>query len=404
MPVKQIMEFQLRFRRWQRNALAAWEDEGRRGVIEVVTGGGKTVFAFLCMRSVCTEYPGLAFVVIVPTIALLDQWYVALQEDVGLVDDDIACWSGRGKPKAPRLVNIMVINTARDEALSISRAGHAMLIVDECHHAGSPMNSKALIGDYIASLGLSATPEREYDDAFDTLVAPRIGPIIYRYGLEQAAKDGILSPFELVNVEVDLLEDERREYDALSRRIAIAAGRSGDDASSDEQIQALLRRRARVSALASARIPVAVHLVEQHRGARTIIFHEDIKQAEVILNALKDRGHSATIYHSRVGGALRRDNLRLFRRGVYDVLVSCRALDEGVNIPEVQVAVIASATASTRQRVQRLGRVLRPAPGKDGAVIYTVFATDVEKRRLAKEQASLEGCTSVSWRRSGYAR
>ena len=102
------------------------------------------------------------------------------------------------------------------------------------------------------------------------------------------------------------------------------------------------------------------------------------------------RGHSATIYHSQVGPSVRRDNLRLFRQGVFDVLVDCRALDEGINIPETQVAIIAAATASERQRIQRLGRVLRPAPGKDAALIYTLYAIEAEASRLANEARDLE--------------
>jgi superfamily II DNA or RNA helicase len=124
--------------------------------------------------------------------------------------------------------------------------------------------------------------------------------------------------------------------------------------------------------MARLRVPVAAHLIDRHRGLRAMLFHEDVGEATRLLDLLKKRGHSATIYHSRIAGPLRRDNLRLYRKGVFDVLVSCRALDEGINIPETQLAIIASATASERQRVQRLGRVLRPASGKTHALIYTL--------------------------------
>ncbi|MBO0800202.1 MAG: hypothetical protein J2P31_15385, partial [Blastocatellia bacterium] len=149
--------------------------------------------------------------------------------------------------------------------------------------------------------------------------------------------------------------------------------------------------------------PTAVHLAERHRGARQLVFHESIESAEAILSLLKARGHSATIYHSRLGPHMRRENLRLFRRGVFDTLVTCRALDEGVNIPEVQVAIIAAATASDRQRIQRLGRVLRPSPGKPRAQVYTIFATDAEERRLREESSRLDGVAEVNWLRAGLS-
>jgi superfamily II DNA or RNA helicase len=88
----------------------------------------------------------------------------------------------------------------------------------------------------------------------------------------------------------------------------------------------------------------------------------------------------------------------MFRKGVVDVLVTCRALDEGANIPETQLAIVAAATASQRQRIQRLGRVLRPAVGKSRATVFTLFATEVEKRRLEEEQANLDEFVDISWR------
>src|SRR5207245_1290376 len=108
---------------------------------------------------------------------------------------------------------------------------------------------------------------------------------------------------------------------------------------------------------------------EENRGKRTIIFHERVKAANKLVEILNRREHCATIYHSQIGPSLRRDNLRLYRQGLFDALVTCRALDEGMNAPETTVAVIASSTSSARQRIQRLGRVLRPAPGKTHATI-----------------------------------
>jgi superfamily II DNA or RNA helicase len=129
----------------------------------------------------------------------------------------------------------------------------------------------------------------------------------------------------------------------------------------------------------------------------TIIFHERVSSANALYAILKKRNHSVCLYHSKIAPTWRRDNLRLFRQGVFDVLISCRALDEGMNVPETAVAVIASSTASQRQRIQRLGRVLRPARGKDKATIYTLFATEQERIRLANEAERLEGVAKILW-------
>ena len=87
----------------------------------------------------------------------------------------------------------------------------------------------------------------------------------------------------------------------------------------------------------------------------------------------------------------------MFRIGVIDVLVTCRALDEGANMPETRVAIIAAATSSNRQRIQRLGRVLRPHPSKKFSSVYSLFATKFEKARLEKEVERMSGLAEVSW-------
>lgn len=398
-----MLTVRLEPRDWQRRALSAWIDAGYRGVVEVVTGGGKTVFAELCAAHV-PPHPQLRFVVVVPTQALLDQWFVSLQDELGLSADAIGAWSGDGRPDNAPLFNLMVINTARWAAPSLAERFPTMLIVDECHRAGSPSNAHALQGQHVATLGMSATPWREYDDAFEQIVAPALGPVVFSYGVDDASGDGIISPYDLINVAVEMLSDEAEDYQRLTARIRRARRHAGDEDDSEPRIKSLLLRRARISARAAMRIPVAVKLVDRHRGSRTLVFHEEVAPAEQIHRRLLERGHSATIYHSKIADSVRRDNLRLFRQGVFDVLVSCRALDEGINIPETQVAIIAAASASERQRIQRLGRVLRPAPGKDAAVIYTLYATEIEERRLAAEAATLQSAESVTWQKVAVSR
>lgn len=382
-------------RDWQITALEAWKP-ARRGIVEVVTGGGKTVFAQLCLLEFFhAEKDGQALI-IVPTVSLLDQWWVSLQEEMGVSQSEIGLLSGREKVEGNEPIIIAVINSARHFTEEFSKERKVFLIVDECHRAGSPSNAKALRGEFSATLGLSATPEREYDEGFATYIAPRLGPIIHNYTYVDASKDGVISPFSLTNVRVELLEDEEEKYRKLTRSIALAL-RKGGAGEDDDRLKRLLQQRAAVVSNATKRIPVAVKLVEMHKGERAVIFHERIEAANHILAILRARGHRATVYHAEIGPTIRRDNLRLFRKGLFDVLVCCRALDEGINVPEASVAVIASSTASQRQRIQRLGRILRTAKGKKNASVYTIFATDEERKRLAAEEANLEGITSVSW-------
>ena len=387
-------------RRWQVEALGEWR-RAMSGIAAVVTGAGKTAFAEMCMLAARDAAPDVRIAIVVPTLALLDQWYVSLQDDLGVSPSEIATYSGEGVPPSPARINLLVINTARSHMASLTSAGQWFLVVDECHRAGSPENAKALDGKFFATLGLSATPEREYDDGFMEYVIPVVGDVIYRYDYSAARHDGVITPFDLVHVQVRMTDEEQRQYDSLTGQIArrIKSLSGEDEAYTDNSVRRLLQRRAAVSASAAIRVPVAARLAET-RAERTIVFHERVREADRLLRVLQSRNLSATIYHTGVGAVLRRSNLSLYRTGAFGILVCCRALDEGINVPETSAAIVASSTASTRQRIQRLGRVLRPAPGKSRAIIYTVYASTAEESRLRTESEKLADAATVTWMRA----
>jgi superfamily II DNA or RNA helicase len=340
--------------------------------------------------------------IVVPTVALIDQWAVALEEDLGLRPADLGLYAEGNVPQGDEAISVLTLVAAREHVPRLAEGRATLLIVDECHRIGSPVNSLALKGQFAETLGLSATPEREHDEGFEELIVPALGDVIFEYGYDDARMDGVISPFDLVNVEVPLLPHEAERYETLSKRASRLFGRHrrGDDV--EEQLGRTLQERARVAARAMMRIPVAVRLLDRHRGVRALVFHEFIDAAEEIQEQLAARNHSVTIYHSNLAPAHRQENLRMYRRGMFDVLVTCRALDEGVNLPETELAIVASGTASRRQRIQRLGRVLRPAAGKERALIYTLYATGSERDRLAaEEQGGVSGAETIRWMRSG---
>lgn len=371
-------------REWQAAAMTAWEKAEFRGTFEVATGGGKTTFALACYLRFLEEHPDARCLVVVPTVALLDQWFVAAQEEIGLEENSIKVLSATDlQPNAQ--MNLVVINSARGlrDSIQQSEARALMQIVDECHRAGSPQNARSLLRVSAASIGLSATPFRDFDEGFQEHVAPALGPVIFRYTLSDAIADGVLAGLRLTYVKVPLLPDEERDYKMLSGRIA----RAFQGGATEETIEGLLRKRARLYNNAAFRLPTMAKLMSEYRGRRALVFVESIDAAREAYQMLDEGGHSVTTYHSRMGAHLRRSNLRAFRRGVFDVLIACRALDEGFNVPEAEVALIVAGTSARRQRIQRVGRVLRAIAGKDSADVITLYATPVEEERLAREAA-----------------
>lgn len=367
----------------------------------MVTGGGKTVFSYMCIESFLAEYPEGRVTIIVPTVALMDQWFVDIVDATQISESDIACYSGGGHPKEPGKINLLVLNTARTVAprLAEEYSCPRLLIVDECHRAGSPENAKALDGCYAATLGLSATPERENDDGFEERIVPVLGPVVFDYDYRDASRDGVIVDFDLINVEIDSTNSEpflanldKQERMAASASVEITDG-----------LRRSIGKKAARATAAAMRVPWAIRLALMHANERIIIFHERIHSLQLIVDVLGRAGHNALAYHSHLSAPHRRDNLRLFRRGEIDTLVTCRALDEGANVPEANVAIVARSTSSTRQRIQRLGRVLRPAKGKNHAIVYTLYAGDEEKERLASEAGGLVGVAGSFWK-TGVAR
>ena len=378
-------------RGWQIKALAEWERANYRGIVSVVTGGGKTTFALSCIDRIRPT----ATLIVVPTAALLEQWWeeAASYFDLDLDEVNIVTGSLRFRLGA---INIAVINTAAKLVLRMQEH-KCFLIVDECHKAASEQFRAVLQAKTFASLGLSATPERPYDEGLKDVLVPALGPVIFSYDYADALRDGVIVPFELRNIVFEMEEDRQAEYDKLSKAIARSISQHGAEA---EETIALFLKRARVLNLSLNRIKLALKLVATNRGKRALIFHEDIEACDLIHSVLVENGVRSGVYHSKMPLRAKAAMLGQYRRGEIDVLVTCRALDEGFNVPETEVGIIAASTATRRQRIQRLGRVVRPAKGKTGALIYTLVATGPEIQRLKEEEERLEGVATVTWSRA----
>jgi len=395
------MKWRLKYppREWQRVAFEIWTRKSS-GVVSVVTGGGKTVFAQLCVLDFIGKNPTGKVFIVVPTTTLLDQWISSLIDELNVSADEISQFSGEKSSKKTSVINVLVINTARTKIEKLVGNQPSLLVVDECHRAGSPINAKSIKGKFSATLGLSATPEREGDNGFYEHISPALGEIIFKYTYREAKRDKVICDFDLFNVQTKMSTDEETEYNLLTKKIQkvshmVTTGKCGESV-----LKNLLLKRARVSGNTAKRIPVAIKLASMNAGERTIIFHESIDAADILFEALNDLGKSVTVYHSRLGYNARRSNLLNYRQGVFDILVTCRALDEGMNAPETSVAIIASSTSSSRQRIQRLGRVLRPSPSKSSATIYTLYCTEIERRRLETEESNMSGVAKVKWLRA----
>jgi superfamily II DNA or RNA helicase len=368
-------------RSYQVEALAAWRRCHGRGVVVLPTGAGKTVVALMAIERLAART-----LIVVPTIELLAQWKRALCEQLGLPAGAVGVVGG-----GRRDVRDLTVITFDSAAMPRRRLeGYGLLVVDEVHHLPAAQYRR-IVGKAAAPyrLGLSATPERA--DGRHRDLDALIGPVVFHRWPSDLRRQRHIADYIERRIYVDLSPVEQGRYELLMAQFRwylaqhglAAAGdcfdalvrRAGYDQAARQALQA--HRQARMIALnAEAKITHIADLLTRHCDDRVIIFAEYI----ALVDAISRRLLIPAITY-RTGPQERRALLEGFRAGRYSKLVTGRVLNEGVDLPDANVAIVASGSSATREYVQRLGRVLRPKPRT--AVLYELVT-----RKTSEAQAS----------------
>ena len=219
----------MKLRSWQAEAFPLWWEK-QQGIIKVVTGGGKTFFAIYCIKEYLKTSPKKDILIVVPSIALLDQWNEALLENN--INHEILLNGGGEKVDKSAKIIVTTIDSLKN-ILDLVNAENSLLIVDECHKIGTEKRGDMLTNKWSATLGLSATPERDYDDNFYVIIKKILGDIIFEYDYIDARDDEVIVNFSLLYAYAPLLKEEEKKYENFSksirRRAAIIGGHNMDD-------------------------------------------------------------------------------------------------------------------------------------------------------------------------------
>jgi superfamily II DNA or RNA helicase len=386
----------LKLRDWQENAFPLWWEK-KRGIIKVVTGGGKTVFAIHCLTKYLEENQINSILIVVPSIALLDQWYEGLSQSFS--SKEIALNGGGEQIEDISKICITTIDSLKNLIDKVDPE-NTLLIVDECHKIGTEKRGEMLTNNWHATLGLSATPERDYDDNFYIIIKKILGDIIFDYDYIDAREDEVIVNFKLLYAYAAMTNDEEDKYKKFTKSIQRRAATIGGNNMNDYPLKMLIFNRARMVKNSKNRIPFGVELLQKHKRESWIVFTENKKQAKEFNTIINTKGYKSAIYNTDLDNAAREENLNNFKNGNLNVLVSCTALDEGFDMPEADGAMILSASSSKRQRIQRMGRVLRITANKENALIVTVYSSNTEYVKLKEEsnRYQLEN-VPIKWQR-----
>lgn len=417
---------------WQEDCLKRWFANNSRGIVQAVTGSGKTFLALNAAKRLeqMLAKP-LRVKIVVPTSNLMWQWnrslreflasdeaslpFESLHERIGLRGD--GCNSSSGCQYMIYVINSARYELARQILAELKNGESVLLIADECHHYASGQNQ--LIFEFLPyakpydaqfySLGLTATLPT--GQARHDLIAS-LGKKIYTYGMTQAAAMHTVCQYDIFHIELSFQKAEQAEYDDLSEQLLLIYRKlvqlypflakmdsgeryelinrlCGDNNPAAAKIARKYMRltymRTNLVCLASARITCAYNLIERltqqlPQGERILIFGERISQAEELFSLLQKQ-HSDRVgrYHSKMGPQANKNILERFRTGDIRILIACKSMDEGIDVPDASVGIILSGTSTKRQRLQRLGRIIRKNEGKSRALLYYLHLADTSE-------------------------
>jgi RNA polymerase primary sigma factor len=359
--------------------------------------------------------------VLVPTVELQHQWVSELESRLAGGQRVGRMGAGASDRLATHDVLVAVVNSARTVDVRPIRRG-GLLVADECHRYGSAMNRLALDPRFSRRLGLSATYARD-DDGNLAWLDPYFGGTCFRLGYDRAVADGVTARFTVTLIGVCFSPDEQARYDELTEVlrklrarlierygvpegpfeeflkavIALADGDGNGGRVARAYRQALLERRRLLADAPAKDAALAVLAPAVGAADRAIVFTQSIAASERACRLLADRGLRAGAVHSQLPALEREVALRRFAAGELDVLSAPRVLDEGVDVPAADLAVIVGASRSRRQMLQRMGRVLRRKPDGRRARFAVLFVEGtVEDPRLGAHEAFLGEITDVA--------
>jgi superfamily II DNA or RNA helicase len=391
----------------QREAIEAWLKAGSRGVVVLPTGAGKTFVATLALA-----LKKRSALIVVPTLDLMSQWHDVLRANFagvsGTFDVPIGLVGG-----GYHEVTDLTITTYDSAYLHMDRLGNrfGLVVFDECHHLPSEAYATAArmcLAPF--RLGLTATPERT--DGKEALYAELVGETVYRRDIDQL-RGHYLAEYETIRLEVALSDEERAEYDAARATYVGFIRRMGIDMSKPDGWGRFLmlssqsdvgrrafeayRRQKQIALAAPGKLALLERLLETHRKDRVLIFTEDNATVHQISRSLllpaithetrvKERARILSLFNAEPASADGGDAPGTEEAESLFAIVTSKVLNEGVNVPAANIAIVLSGNGSVREHVQRLGRILRKHGDKRATLYELVAAGTAEKRTSDKRR------------------
>ncbi|WP_040978387.1 DEAD/DEAH box helicase family protein [Oceanobacillus jeddahense] len=396
---------QMKPRPYQEEAIQAVKNNHWHGILEMATGTGKTITSLLISKAFLKEKGRMFLVIIVPFTHLIEQWIEncemmgfthitkcygskkkwssQLQTDVrdfnvGVMDQHVAITTYRSAASAE--FNDLIAKLRKD----------SFLISDECHYFGVKSLRKNKLGNMEAKVGLSATPQRWWDDVGTEYIESFFGPPVYQYDMKTAIQNGALTEYSYHPIQTEFNEDELQRYEQLTKRLIHLYS---DEKANKEEISEVNRKRSLIISKAENKKEVLFSIFdkkERESVSHTLVYCAP-GEIEIITKSLAELGYRVHRFDSEIQLNERMKILEAFDRGTIQILVAIKCLDEGVDVPSTKVAYFLASTSNPREFVQRRGRILRSHADKNIASIYDfIVLPSLANDQMYKSIASKE--------------
>lgn len=412
-------------RDYQSTAFTNWKANGQKGLFAMATGTGKTITSLNCLFEIYKHSGYYKALILVPTVTLVDQWEIECKKfnfsNIIKVCSKNHSWKNDiDRLKATEALqhgqnlSYIIISTyasygkvAVFQDLNEFPRKQLLLIADEAHNMGAPNILNKLIGiPYLRRIGLSATPDRQFDETGNQKIREFFGAekeYTYEYSMEEAIRKGVLCEYKYYPHIVRLTDAEMEEYQKISLRLAkmynFSKGKFDKD---DDILTMLLIKRKRIIHKAIKKIDAFKSIIEDRIAEKgdlkyTLVYVpegnfpdtyaadtygsvdviKDDPDSEHLIDeytqAIRQAGERITVKQFTSQSSDREETLKQFAEGNLQVLTSMKCLDEGVDVPRSELAIFCSSTGNPRQFIQRRGRILRTHKDKKEATIHDLI-------------------------------
>lgn len=382
----------------QKLSYRKWEESNKKGIIEIVTGVGKTQIGLMSL----IKHRHLTNIfIVVPSADLLKQWYDDIVKYCQVSPENVGRVGGKYK-EVGRPITIGIINSIRDKAFRSE-----LLILDEYHLYHSKKNSHFLLkGNHKRIMGLTATMKNNCINL----------PIVYKMEQKEAVDKGLICPYKIVNIGCNLTPMEQEKYNRHNMTMKVNfphfgfdlasvfnSARFSNDAETKNMAMTIVRaiqHRKSLVGNSISKLDTTIKLIKDNKNKKILLFCEYVKTADYIIKQLKKEKILGGKYHSKMKQKEKDVLFDKFRNNEITIMCAVKSLKQGTNIPDCDSVIIVSGNSVKIDIIQQAGRALRLAVGKDYSTIYQIYCKDTKDEDWTKSRTKFvkDAAIGVEWK------